>query len=127
MAIVNSIVPDGHADWAAKAKKIMEEHPEVFTTPEGGVHHDAERRVKEVRYGKHFVRTRIDKEYDDTRDEWDGEEDVAELEGTRTQEERKGQVIIGMERPGEDLKQVSLEPEPQLTADQYAWCLLMCA
>ena len=117
--IVSSIVPEGYEEWSAKAKKIVAEHPEVFNTPEGGVDYDGGRHLKEIKGGKTFVTSRIDKEYDDYYEEWDGETDTGPaLEGTRSTEERKGQKILGLKRPGEDEKQVKWEPEPPLTADQ---------
>jgi len=51
--------------------------------------------------------------------EWDGEEYTGgELEGTRTEKERKGQSVIGMKRPGSDKKTVQWDPEPALTVEQ---------
>jgi NADH dehydrogenase (ubiquinone) 1 alpha subcomplex subunit 5 len=117
--IVNSVVPEGYEEWSAKAKKILAEHPEVFNTPEGGVAFEGGKHLREVKGGKVFVTSKIDKELDDYVDEWDGEIDHGpELEGTRTAAERKGQQILGMQRPGEDEKKVTWEPEPPLTADQ---------
>jgi NADH dehydrogenase (ubiquinone) 1 alpha subcomplex subunit 5 len=117
--IVNSVVPEGYEEWSAKAKKIVAEHPEVFNTPEGEVDFDGGRHLKEVKGGKVFVTSRMDKELDDYNDEWDGEIDHGpELEGTRSAAERKGQKILGLKRPGEDEKQIQWDPEPPLTADQ---------
>ena len=124
MSIVSGIVPEGYKEWSEKAKKIIAEHPEVFNTPEGGVAHDSGKHLKETKAGLHFVTTRVEQEVDDTREEWDGEEDSGgELEGTRSTEDRKGQSVIFMERPGEDTKQIHWEPEPALTADQYVFFL----
>lgn len=118
LKIVQSVVPAGYEEWAAKAKETMAAHPEVFTTPEGGVHYDSGRHVK-INAGKGvFVSSKIDKEVDWSREEWDGEEGTAELEGTRSTEERKGQSVLAMERPGEDEKQVVWENEPPLNVDQ---------
>ena len=130
MSIVSAVVPEGHAEWSEKAKKIMAEHPEVFNTPTGGVPHDGGKHLRETKDGRQFVTTKVEQEPDHTREEWDGEEDLGpELEGTRTTAERKGQSVIFMERPGEDTKQIAWEPEPALTAEQcvfpmeYACCL----
>lgn len=118
-------MPAGYEEWAAKAKKIVEEHPEVFNTPEGGVDYDGGRHLKETFAGRSFVTTQLDQEYDDTRDEWDGEPDSGgELEGTRSTAERKGQAILGMKRPGEDKKQIRWDPEPPLSSDQYVLHLI---
>ena len=112
-------MPEGYEEWSAKAKKIVAEHPEVFNTPEGEVDFDAGKHLKEIKSGKVFVTSRMDKELDDYNDEWDGEADHGpELEGTRSEAERKGQQILGLKRPGEDGKQVHWDPEPPLTADQ---------
>jgi NADH dehydrogenase (ubiquinone) 1 alpha subcomplex subunit 5 len=120
LKIINSVVPVGFEEWSAKAKKIIAEHPEVFNTPEGGVDYDKGRHLKETFDGRSFVTTKLDMELDDTVNEWDGEEDLGpELEGTRSRAERKGQSVLGMERPGEDEKQVKWDPEPPLSADQY--------
>lgn len=118
LKIVQSVVPAGYEEWAAKAKETMAAHPEVFSTPEGGVHFDEGRHVKLKAGGKVFVQTKIDKEVDWSKEEWDGEEGTAELEGVRTTEERKGQSVLGKERPGEDEKQVVWEVEPALNVDQ---------
>jgi NADH dehydrogenase (ubiquinone) 1 alpha subcomplex subunit 5 len=121
LKIINSVVPAGLDEWSAKAKKIIAEHPEVFNTPEGGVDYDKGRHLKETFDGRSFVTTKLDMDLDDTVNEWDGEEDLGpELEGTRSTAERKGQSVLGMKRPGEDEKQIKWDPEPPLSADQYA-------
>jgi NADH dehydrogenase (ubiquinone) 1 alpha subcomplex subunit 5 len=120
LKIISSVIPAGYEEWAEKAKKIIDEHPEVFNTPEGGIDYDGGRHLKETFAGKSFVTTKVDPEYDDTMEEWDGETDHGpELEGTRTTAERKGQSVLGMKRPGEDEKQIKWDPEPPLSADQY--------
>jgi NADH dehydrogenase (ubiquinone) 1 alpha subcomplex subunit 5 len=125
MSIVSAVEPAGYKEWAEKAKKIIAEHPEVFNTPSGGVDHDGGRHLREVMDGKAFVTTKVEKVVDDTIEEWDGEENLGpELEGTRTTAERKGQSVLGMERPGEDIKTITWDPEPSLTAEQYVYFLL---
>ncbi len=119
MSIISAVEPEGYKEWAEKAKRVIKENPEVFNTPEGGVDHDEGRHLRLLRDGKMFVRTKVDDEYDDTTDEWDGEENLgAELEGTRTTEERKGQSTLRLERPGSDTKTITWEEEPALTAEQ---------
>lgn len=121
MAIVSAVEPEGYKPWAERAKKLIEEHPEVFNTPEGGVHHDGGKHEKIVKGGLAFVQSAPEPEVDETREEWDGEENLGpELEGTRTAEERKGQSVLGLERPGSDAKTVTWEPEPALTAEQIS-------
>ncbi len=125
LKIISSAIPAGYKEWAAQARKIIAEHPEVFNTPEGGVDYDGGRHLKEEFAGKWFVTTKADPEDDDTVVEWDGEIDHGpELEGTRTTEERKGQSVLGMKRPGEDEKQIKWEPEPLLSADQCVMSLV---
>ncbi|KAE9363634.1 NADH-ubiquinone oxidoreductase-like protein 299 kDa subunit [Stipitochalara longipes BDJ] len=121
MSIVSAVEPEGYKEWSEKAKKVIAEHPEVFNTPEGGVDHDMGRHLKILRDGKVFVRSKVDQEVDDTTEEWDGEENLGpELEGTRSTEDRKGQSILGLKRPGEDTKTVVWEEEPPLTAEQIS-------
>jgi NADH dehydrogenase (ubiquinone) 1 alpha subcomplex subunit 5 len=126
LKIVNSVVPPGYEEWVAKAKKTVAEHPEVFDTPKGGVPYDGGRYLKDETYGGSFIVDQIGgREHDDTVEEWNGEADYGpELEGTRSTAERKGQSVLGMERPGEDEKQIKLDPEPPLTADQYVMSLI---
>src|SRR6266536_1216995 len=92
MSIISAVEPAGYKEWSEKAKKTLAEHPEVFSTPDGGVAHDDGQHVKAVRDGKVFVESKVEKVIDDTVEEWDGEEDLGpELEGTRTTAERKQQ------------------------------------
>ncbi|PQE29203.1 hypothetical protein CJF30_00004251 [Rutstroemia sp. NJR-2017a BBW] len=120
LKIVQDVVPEGYEAWSEKASKLMKEHPEVFTTPKGGVSHDGETHVMQIKDEKVFVRTKIEPEVDWSREEWDGEVGAPELEGVRTTAERKDQKVLGLERPGEDEKQIVWEAEPALTADQIS-------
>ncbi|CAD6439091.1 8f94a186-0568-4e4d-8ffd-792cdae3e308 [Sclerotinia trifoliorum] len=96
----------------------MAAHPEVFSTPKGGIHFDQGRHVKVNAGGGVFVQSKVDKEVDWSKEEWDGEEGSAELEGVRTTQERKGQSVLAKERPGEDEKQIVWENEPALNVEQ---------
>jgi NADH dehydrogenase (ubiquinone) 1 alpha subcomplex subunit 5 len=117
--IITKAVPEGYEEWAARAKKVIAEHPEVFNTPEGQVSHDNEKHIKKTIDGRSFVTTKADKEVDDLLDEWDGEANLGpELEGVRTAAERAEQKILAAERPGTDKKQITWEPEPPLTIQQ---------
>lgn len=120
MNIVEAVEPAGFAEWSAKANATVAEHPDVFSTKEGGVAHDGSRHVKEVKNGRTFITTKQEKEYDELTVEWDGETDSGgELEGVRTTAERKGQAAShGRERPGTDTKTVKWDPEPPLNAEQ---------
>ena len=117
--ILTAVEPEGYAEWAVKAEKIIAEHPEVFTTPEGGIPYNKGQYKKEIKDGKTFV-TIIDQgEWDDQNDEWDGDEDItATLEGTRTTAERADQVEMFKDLPPQWSKTVNYEPEPPLTAEQ---------
>ena len=123
LKIVEAVKPEGYDVWAEKARRKIAEHPEVFNTPEGGVDHEEGKHIKTVRDGRSFVSTRLQDEPDERLEEWDGEEiEAAELEGTRTREERADQKVVGMKRPGSDEKTVTWEAEPPLEASQYvAW------
>ncbi|TAQ85564.1 hypothetical protein B7494_g6117 [Chlorociboria aeruginascens] len=119
LSIISSVKPAGYDEWAAKAKKILAEHPEVFTTTKGGVPFEGGKHIKDVKDGRIFVTTQLEKEVDYSREEWDGEENFGpELEGTRTTAERKGQAVFGTPRPGSDAKTVKWAPEPALTIEQ---------
>jgi len=120
LAAAESIIPDGFMEWMEKTNQIMKEHPEVFTTPEGGIPHEEDKYVKKAVGQRHFVEVKPEKELDLDNDEWDGEVDGGPvLEGNRTTGERRGQAAhLGRERPGSDEKTVRLDPQPQLTAEQ---------
>ncbi|KAI9812841.1 MAG: hypothetical protein M1832_006462 [Thelocarpon impressellum] len=119
LALVEATKPPGYDEWAARARKTVEEHPDVFSTPAGGVEHDGGRHVKSERAGRRFVTTKLAQQPDERLEEWDGEPVGApELEGTRTTAERADQIVLGRARPGVDLKQVEWEAEPSLEASQ---------
>ncbi|KAI9714679.1 MAG: hypothetical protein M1812_006344 [Candelaria pacifica] len=121
LKIIESVKPEGLAEWSERAKKQIAEHPEVFNTPEGGVPHDGGKHVKDVRDGRSFVTTYLQQETDERLEEWDGEEaDGPELEGTRTTRDRAGQRKFGMKRPGSDRKTVEWETEPPLDRNQIS-------
>lgn len=117
---MEAVKAEGYDAWAERATKKIAENPEVFNTPEGGVDHEEGKHIRIVRDGRSFVSTRLKDEPDERLEEWDGEEVGApELEGTRTTEERAGQKVVGMKRPGSDEKTVTWEHEPPLEASQY--------
>jgi len=120
LSIISASVPEGHTEWSEKTKKIVAEHPEVFNTPEGGVPHEGDKYVKVTKSGRSFVISKQEKVIDDTRDEWDSEEDTVGFShgGVSEAEEAMGQAPVNPMRPGSDEKTVVLDPEPQLTADQ---------
>jgi NADH dehydrogenase (ubiquinone) 1 alpha subcomplex subunit 5 len=114
MGIVESIKPAGYDDWAERATKMVQEHPEIFNSntpgPHGLSHHG----------GHSFVTTQQKAEEDERLEEWDGEEVTAgTLEGPRTAEERASQQFIAQKDYLIDQTAVRWEPEPQLEASQY--------
>jgi NADH dehydrogenase (ubiquinone) 1 alpha subcomplex subunit 5 len=124
MALVEAAVPPGYDEWAEKTHKLISEHPEEFTVASG---HSisGETAVKVERGGESFVVRHIPQKLDMRYEEWDGEVDEGpELEGSRTLEEREDLRHIFERRDLSDVELVHLEPEPQLTADQ--WVLKSC-
>ena len=113
-------MPEGHAEWSAKAKKTVAEHPEVFNTPPGEEPHDEDKHVKVATNGRQFVVSKAQTEIDDTREEWDSEVDTVGFSagGVSEDEEAIDQPAVNPKRPGSDEKTILLDPEPQLTADQ---------
>lgn len=113
LKIVDSIIPNGYADWLKRAEKKIEENAALFDGRRPGPHSISERG------GQLFVTT-IGKEEEDERvEEWDGEKvSTGTLEGTRTPEERKGQKHIAQEEGSVDDSGFVWEPEPPLEASQ---------
>jgi NADH dehydrogenase (ubiquinone) 1 alpha subcomplex subunit 5 len=119
MALVEDVVPPGYADWAAKAQKLLTEHPDEFTAV-GSDSVSGARAIKVERGGRAFVVRHIPAKQDMRYQEWDGELDEGpELEGSRTLEEREDLRHIFERRDLKDVEHVEWEPEPQLTADQW--------
>ncbi|KAI9710080.1 MAG: hypothetical protein M1820_002882 [Bogoriella megaspora] len=113
LSLVDSVKPEGYAEWEGRVKKLLDEHPEL-TGPNGiGVKHSHD--------GREFISFRPKGEEDDRITEWEGQAEGMEpaLEGTRTEEERKNQFE-------EDIAQAvntpfglpELELEPPLTREQ---------
>ena len=120
MALVEGVVPAGHAEWAARAEKVLSENPEEFEVAAGSV--SGARAVRVERDGRAFVVHRVPGEEDMRYQEWDGELDEGpELEGSRTLAERQDLRHIFERRDISDVEQVEWEPEPQLTADQWVF------
>lgn len=68
MSIVESIKPTGYDEWAEKAKKMVEEHPELFNSTVASPH-------SLLRSGRStFVVTEEQAEEDERLLEWDGED-----------------------------------------------------
>ncbi|MCJ1244941.1 hypothetical protein MMC30_002142 [Trapelia coarctata] len=114
LQIVESIKPAGYDEWSAAAAKQIQEHPDVFNTPEGGVDHDGGRNVKTVHDGRAFVTTQLPQELDEREVEWDGEPLRRDAGPGSTGEIKQ----LGKKRPGSETKTVEWVPEPKLEAGQ---------
>lgn len=119
MSLVESVKPAGYDEWLAKARQILEKHPEHFKetahkTADGSLAAGLERN------GKFFVLRQTQSDVDSRYKEWDGEEDEGpEKEGSRTVEERQDQALLSR-NPFEG-DGIEWTDEPKLTIDQYVW------
>lgn len=117
MSLVESVKPSGYDEWLAKAKQILEKHPEHFKeaahkTADGSLAKGVERD------GNFFVLRQTADDIDGRYKEWDGEEDEGpEKEGSRTLEERQDQSLISSRNPFEG-EGIEWTDEPKLTIDQ---------
>lgn len=118
LSIVEKTSPPGYAEWAARAQKLVAEHPKQFHATTSGKA-DASSAVRVERDGKVFVVRNVRNVIDERDEEWNGETDEGpELEGPRTVEEKADVVLIAERTDLADTQQVTWEAEPQLTADQ---------
>jgi NADH dehydrogenase (ubiquinone) 1 alpha subcomplex subunit 5 len=116
LAIVESIRPEGFDAWSERISKKVEEQPEILGKYGIGVQH--------AHGGNEYITIRKEREVDDRVQEWDGDTDTEPaLEGTRTEEERKGQLDEFKRAQEMPVAGMELEPEPLLTRDQYAYLL----
>lgn len=117
MSIVEKRIPPGYEEWAARAKELVGKDVENFRVNSGRIDGSEARIVKMG--DKVFIVGQRHETADVRDEEWDGEEvEPAELEGIRTLEERKGQVVWAERKPLEAHETIQWEDEPQLTADQ---------
>lgn len=117
LALVEAQVPPGYEEWAVKARKLVGESADKFRVNSGRVDGSEARTVKLG--NRVFVIGQRHQAEDVRVEEWDGEADEGgELEGARTVEERKDQILIAERKPLEDHEQIEWQDEPQLTADQ---------
>lgn len=125
MGLVQDVKPAGYDEWQAKAKALLEKHPEHFDQYDRPTA-DRSTAAGVQRGGSFFVVRRHAPNVDERYQEWDGEEDHGgELEGPRTSEERKDQAQAFTKNifEGED---VHWEDEPKLTTDQcVSTCLVL--
>ncbi|KAL8297283.1 hypothetical protein RB600_002320 [Gaeumannomyces tritici] len=120
MAIVEAAVPPGHAEWLARAQKIIAEDPARFEASAAKGRVDGGSITRVERDGASFLVRHMPRVRDVRDQEWDGEiNEGPELEGSRTEEERTEQAVIFTRKPHDSPSaQTAWEPEPQLTADQ---------
>ncbi|KAK7423776.1 hypothetical protein QQZ08_008931 [Neonectria magnoliae] len=119
MALVEQMVPPGYNEWAVKAKELVSKNTAQFRVASGRLDGSEARTVKLG--DKVFIVGRKHEAGDIRVEEWDGEaNEGAELEGIRTAEERKDQVLWAERKPLENHEQVEWDEEPQLTADQIS-------
>ncbi|KAI5466561.1 ETC complex I subunit conserved region-domain-containing protein [Mariannaea sp. PMI_226] len=119
MGLVEQMVPPGYEEWSVKAKELVSKNASQFRVASGRLDGSEARTVKLG--DKIFVVGRKHEQGDIRIEEWDGEADEGgELEGPRTLEERKDQVLWAERKPLEDHEQVEWEDEPQLTAEQIS-------
>ncbi|KAJ8108862.1 hypothetical protein ONZ43_g6297 [Nemania bipapillata] len=120
MAIVEAAEPPGYKEWAERAKKIIEEHPDEFNL-ERSTKVDVKDTVTVISGGSVFIH-RADIQPKDVRyNEWDGERDENDAaEGLRGTEERENATFDTYynRKPLDIPNKVKWEPEPQMTADQ---------
>ena len=118
LKIVESFTPPGYDEWLAKAKKQVEEHPEIFNTREGSRDIHGGSTLKSVANGKTFITTRYGEEYDELDTEWDGEKGTPELEGPRLADEKRTLKNLTTGAPRSGGGSVEWVVEPPLEASQ---------
>ncbi|KAI9759560.1 MAG: hypothetical protein M4579_002226 [Chaenotheca gracillima] len=120
LKIVESIKPEGYDEWAAQAKKKVEENPEVFNKADTGAFKDGATHEKVERDGRSFVNTRVNMDANE-RTEWDGEPDEGqELEGPSSSLKEAERKTLTREIPQGVEQQITWEPEPPLEATQVS-------
>lgn len=135
LAIVDSVVPVGYAEWQTRMRQALAEQvPELLETSTTKTNGDAERRIVRGKFGEQQIIVRGDGELyvqtgagkrvaghagDPDQVEWDGEEVIHYPESVRSERtavRAREDVAERVER--EALPALELEPEPALTADQ---------
>lgn len=105
-SIVDGIKPQGYEEWAQRAQKHVDEHPEVFG--------------KDADVHKIFVPAQLTEQVDDQDVEWNGKAlgKLPAMEGTRTdiEKERRAQVMARFVES--ERVPVHWENEPPLEANQ---------
>ncbi|KAK4231266.1 ETC complex I subunit conserved region-domain-containing protein [Podospora fimiseda] len=115
LALVEATVPPGYNEWLEKAKAVLKDQPEKFTTISSSTERGAAA-AKVASGSQSFLVRELPDTKDERYQEWDGEKDEGpELEGSRTLEEKQDLKLLFVKA---DEHQVKWESEPQLTADQ---------
>jgi NADH dehydrogenase (ubiquinone) 1 alpha subcomplex subunit 5 len=114
LSIVESKKPASYDEWAEKVRVQVAQNPDAFNSAEGG----AGRYSKHDVQGKSFIRMREIEESDERTEEWDGEQEASEIEGSQTSADRAHQKALGNDSTGRSIELESLQNEPQLDADQ---------
>ncbi|KAL8730123.1 MAG: hypothetical protein Q9181_004780, partial [Wetmoreana brouardii] len=107
LSIVDSIKPQGYEEWAQRAQKNVDEHPEVFG--------------KDADVRKIFVPAQLMDYVDELDVEWNGNKmQIPSIEGTRTDEEKERRSQLMKKSPASAETPVQWENEPPLEASQVA-------
>ena len=109
LQIIDGIKPAGWDEWAQRAAEKLEKHPEIFRP-------GSSRHVYGEAGGLGFVETQ--EPADDLDNEWDGEQNSATLEGTRSTQEGKANFWMATKSNPDQGDPVTWEPEPPLEASQ---------
>ena len=119
MAIVEAVKPEGYAEWQDRINKLVKEYPDHFAAT-AKTRRDGNASWSVERNGTSFIILKRPRLVDDRHREWDGElNEGSELEGARSADERKDQVLSATRTSLEEPVPFTVEPEPALTADQY--------
>ncbi|KAK4217865.1 ETC complex I subunit conserved region-domain-containing protein [Rhypophila decipiens] len=119
-SLVESVVPEGFAEWEEKAAKLIADHPDLVNSNKrnsDGSHRVA---VADEKEGRTYIISHVPREMDQRALEWDGEVNLGPApEGSRTLEERRAALSQGVEEksPGDAVEWIA---EPMLTADQIS-------
>jgi NADH dehydrogenase (ubiquinone) 1 alpha subcomplex subunit 5 len=117
LQIVEAVKPEGLEAWNERLKKKLEGMDARFT--------DGRAMLRHSHQGRQFLTVRTqDIGYDEEAEravEWSGEEDTTpEQEGPISEDDfaKRLKALDGTEQRRLDLRELHLEPEPQLTAEQ---------
>ncbi len=111
LALVDAAKPAGYDEWAARAQRLIAQHPEQFSVV-SSQRVDGARALRAERDGRLFLIRHQAPDADQRYQEWDGEvNEGPELEGSRTEDERRDQAVLAERTSLEDVQQVQWEDE----------------